>query len=178
MIYDLLFFFAILIGVLLGIAGGVHVGFILAKPDDEEDDYRVEKIQTTSTRDKKGFGSEKDKEPKERKERRKREKAPKYKEPKAEKEHKDRKAVFGKYMEKFHKKPAYDKRTLKSRIQISNVAYSQFDCEFTGEDEKKKLQRVMQEQNGGYHYLEGSSKGKKEKSEEVMEEIEEEGGEE
>lgn len=39
--FDMLFFFAILIGVLIGIAGGVHIAFTLADRGDDDDSYLV-----------------------------------------------------------------------------------------------------------------------------------------
>lgn len=48
------------------------------------------------------------------------------------------------------------KSTLSKRVRKQDrVSFSEFDCEFTGEDHAEKLNRIMSEQDGAYNCLDG-----------------------
>lgn len=65
--FDMLFFFAILIGVLIGIACGVHIAFVLADGDDEDGPYPVSRPSKTDTAKSKNETGLTQEEPKEKK---------------------------------------------------------------------------------------------------------------
>lgn len=65
--FDMLFFFAILIGVLIGIACGVHIAFTLADGDDEDDSYLASRASKTNAAEDKNESGLTQEEPKEKK---------------------------------------------------------------------------------------------------------------
>lgn len=118
-----LFTVVVAIGVLVGIALGVHIAFCLADPDrkdadgSEDNPYFVEQKITPSTADKS------------------------YKEKKEKKPH----ISFKGHKDK--------KSSLKEKVKQPEMSFSQFACQFTGEDPEEKLNAAMHQQDESYHFL-------------------------
>ena len=128
--FDMLFFLAILIGVLIGIGFGVHAAFRLSEHDSyDDDDYYAPPKATPSTKSKRKSDS------------------PSEDEEQSEKNF-------------FRKSKQHREAKLKSRMQQPDTSFAEFNCQFTGENHEDKLKKEMRGQDNAYHYLSKESKNK------------------
>ncbi len=135
-IFDILFYSVVLFAILIGIALGVHLAYCVADIGKEDDyaDYQIntQPIQKSKTKKAKNF--------------------PRVTKHQYESEEdKDRDALFAED-EDFATAECHD---LKARIHDQKkMPYSEFDCQFTGEDYNTKLVQQMQQQEMAYNYME------------------------
>ena len=132
--YDLIFCLSVIIGILLGVAGGFHAAFIFAEHRLDDDGggedisparaRLLSHVKTSQTKGTQKIGGSTEEPPKK------------------------------SFLDRFKKGGI-----LKKRIQDRNYdSFSGFDCQFTGESEEEMISRVIKEQNRGYHYIEKGMK--------------------